>query len=349
MSSDIETYIKKQKAIGTDDNKIRENLASVGWIKEDIDKAFLAVQKENTLENISQRPEVSTPTAQKSGYSVDPYHEPIGEGKPKAEVFIKKEEPNTQMPSRTWQAPENSTPKVEPQRQGQRFAPNYKAVPMEPGEGKNMIPDLKKAEASYVGTSFIPKKENVMPENTASETMKLNDTPGVNNQAGLQAFKVMPKNIDDMSAQMGKRVEAQTMPQAMPVQRRKRGFFGKFLLLIFILIFVCGGAIFLAYAGIINLPIDVPFINQTQNTTVDTQDQNSEVFIPNLEDNSVESTQTVPENNDVNVNDTTEGEQVDMMIKQDINIQDEEDDTVIETPQEETLNTQSQTEVGAQQ
>lgn len=288
-SSEIINYIKKQRDLNVSDEIIRSKLASVGWIQEDVDNAFSDLKREDKISIINSNfeKEKSVPTSQTSGYTKDPYHEPIGQGRPEAASFIKEEVKPEMQTSRTWsKLGDTSENKSEAPRQGQRFAPVYKAVPMEEhDENKNLIPELQKAEASFVGTSFVPKKAeaNIPVQNNFNST---ENTSYNNVNQSVPALRVMPSGINDLpKGDLLQNDLSQIMKEQKP--RGNNHIFGWIIFIIIFFISIFGVAIFASTKGYIDLPFSIDsFLNTKQEANV----VEEEVFVPKIEDNSMQNT-----------------------------------------------------------
>src|SRR3989344_3997847 len=208
-SDELIIYIKKEQSKGIPDDIISSKLISVGWIQDDVNNAISQLAKEKIISdaNVFGKEaiaiEQNVPTSIASGYKKDPYREPMGAGKPQAEEFIKENPIKTDFSvGRTWSMPESKTNTLQVERMGQKFVPIYKAESMVNGAQDNLIPKLEKPQASFVGTSFIPKKEfqDVNQINKVNESVPTQNiyTQMTNPTSGISAFKVMPQGLDNM-------------------------------------------------------------------------------------------------------------------------------------------------------
>lgn len=331
-NGEIKEYIKKQKSFNLPEDKIRSNLESVGWIKDDIDQAFSEIEKENTIASISASSEMerAVPTIEDSGYTKDPYREPVGSGAPQAQTFIKEEKPQVAPGiTRDWVSP--SSQKTPESRQGQKFAPKYTAVPMEETDGvRPVIPELKKMDTNYVGTSFVPKKE------VSTQTLSVPQPP-TSVSGPISAFKVMPTDVSNISAGNLTNEDFNKLRQAIE-PKKKSGLLGKLITVILLIIIITGGVLFADIAGYIELPIKIPFIDSLKQNTNNTVEDKQDIFVPKID---ISDTQEVIDDAEESIEDDlgldvdqNTGEDassvempVNLEVKQEINLKDDEDIT----------------------
>lgn len=331
-NTEIKEYIKEQKSFNLSEDKIRSSLESVGWIKEDIDQAFLEISKEDTIANISiaSDMEKAVPTTENSGYIKDPYREPVGSGTPQAQTFIKKDQaPIEPTVNRDWVSPNSQNlQNATESRQGQKFAPKYTASQMDQNDVvRPAIPELKKRETGYVGTSFMPQKESIPQNSQISQITQNSNQP-------LNAFKVMPSDVSNISTGNLTNEDFNKLRQ-IAEPKRKKGFLGTFIIMILLLIMIFGGVLFAYIAGYINLPIKIPFIESLKQNNQSVLEDNQDIFIPKIDFTETQETIDEIEINQENDSNITTNDNItedtlsskteaNLEVKQDINLKDDE-------------------------
>ncbi len=301
-SDELINYIKKAQSSDVPDEIIKSKLLSVGWIQEDIDNSFNQLAKEQVISIASTsgkeaiQIEQNVPTSISSGYKKDPYREPMGAGKPQAEEFIKENLPKTDSSiGRTWSVPESKTNTPQVERMGQKFTPIYKAEPMATGAQDNLIPKLEKPQASFVGTSFIPKKES---QDTIGIVNKINqDVPVKNVYTPTQtqspdmvsAFKVMPQGLSGMPTSNLPVNDYNNLLQNTTYKKSSSSFWGWLIFIIVFLGVLVGAIVYANVKGYIELPFEIPFIQSLQKQEeiqADVKDDNIEIV--NTTDDSLQ-------------------------------------------------------------
>lgn len=293
-SSEIINYIKKQKSFNTPDDIIKVKLASVGWIQEDIINAFSEIEREDRVFSNDFILEDRKSIPNDSKYKNDPYHEPIGSGSPEAQVFIKTKNENNQPEiERNWSAPKVETGNNQKFRQGQKFSPVYNSDLIKNSENQDVTPVVAKAEHTFSGTSFVPKKDtSIEVPIKKEEIFSVPKSPNIpiknisTSGTSISPFKVMPGSVEELSKLGLPDLNYKNVTQPNSSGGKKH-ILGWIIFMIVFLLALVGATIFAGVKGYVDLPFS--FIDSLKGEKIIQKEE--EVFVPKIEE--TQNTNTV--------------------------------------------------------